>query len=307
MTQPDSPAPVAVDDASNPFTRDAAADAGDVQLATAAGRGDAQALEALLRRHQRWVYNIALRFMLNPDDAADLAQEALVRITTRIAQFEARASFRTWAYRIVFNCFMDARRGRLEGVIESFDAYGEALDRIPLQALTLPREQEPDRLWLVQEAKIGCMLGMLLCLDREQRLVYLLGEICEAPSPLAADVLGMTAVNFRKRLERARADLIAFMNDKCGLVRTSNPCRCEKKTRGFIEAGWVDAAARRFVPLHYRQMKEHAAAHAPLLGQLHEQRYAELFREHPLYEGGDLAGKLRALLDDSKALSSLRL
>lgn len=291
----------------NPFNRDSAADTSDTQLALAAGRGDADALEALIRRHQRWVYNLALRFMLSPDDAADLAQEALVRITTRIAQFEGRAGFRTWAYRIVFNCFRDAQRGALEGLIESFDAYGEALDRIPLQSLVLPREQEPDRQWLVHEAKIGCLLGMLLCLDREQRLVYLLGEIFEAPSPLAAEVLGLTATNFRKKLERARADLVSFMNDKCGLVRETNPCRCEKKTRGFIEAGWVDAARRRFVPVHYRQIKQHAAAYAPLLGALHEGGYADLYREQPLYEGTDLAGKLRALLDDPQARQGLRL
>lgn len=294
-------------DDANPFLRDAAADASDAQLAQAAGFGDAAALEALIRRHQRWVYSLALRFMLNPDDAADLAQEALVRITTRIAQFEARAGFRTWAYRIVFNCFMDARRGRLEGMIESFDAYGESLDRIPLQALVLPREQEPDRQWLVQEAKVGCLLGMLLCLDREQRLVYVLGEIFEAPSPLAAEVLGLTAANFRKKLERARADLLEFMNDRCGLVREANPCRCEKKTRGFIEAGWVDARQRRFVPLHYRQLKKHAAAYAPLLGRLHEEVAAALFREQPLHEGPDLAAGLRALLDDQQAREGLRL
>lgn len=291
----------------NPFTLDAAADASDAQLAQAAGRGDADALEALIRRHQRWVYNLALRFMLNPDDAADLTQEALVRITTRIAQFEGRAAFRTWAYRIVFNCFMDARRGKLEGVIESFDAYGEELDRIPLQALVLPREQEPDRQWLVQEAKVGCLLGMLLCLDREQRLVYLLGEVFEAPSPLAAEVLGLNAASFRKKLERARADLVGFMNDKCGLVRTSNPCRCEKKTRGFIEAGWVDARQRRFVPLHYRRLKEHAASHAPLLGYLHAEVAAALYREQPLYDGVDLSAWLRALLDDPKARQGLHL
>ena len=45
---------------------------------------------------------------------------------------------------------------------------------------------------------------------------------------------------FRKRLQRAPADLTAFMNDKCGLINEANLCRCEKKTRAFMDAGWLD-------------------------------------------------------------------
>ena len=81
---------------------------------------------------------------------------------------------------------------------------------------------------------------VLLCLDRDQRVAYVLGEIFEAPSKLAGEVLGISPAAFRKRLERSRRDLVAFMNEQCGLVDASNPCRCERKTRAFIEAGWVD-------------------------------------------------------------------
>ena len=62
-------------------------------IVTCAMAADRAALEALLRRHQRWVHAIAVRTVVSPAEAADLTQEALLRVVTRIGQFEAdRAS-----------------------------------------------------------------------------------------------------------------------------------------------------------------------------------------------------------------------
>ena len=86
-------------------------------------------------------------------------------------------------------------------------------------------------------------MGMLLCLDRKQRLIFTLGEILGASDTVGGEVLEMTADNFRQCLARARRDLHSFMNNQCGLVNKNNPCRCPKKTQGFIEQGHVDPAA----------------------------------------------------------------
>lgn len=88
---------------------------------------------------------------------------------------------------------------------------------------------------LVDEARITCTAGMLLCLDRGQRLIYILGEIFEVSDTVAAELLETSRENFRQRLARARRDLHNFMNDKCGLVNRANSCRCAKKTRGFMQ------------------------------------------------------------------------
>jgi hypothetical protein len=91
----------------------------------------------------------------------------------------------------------------------------------------------------VTEAMLACTSGTLLCLDREQRLAYILGAIFGVSDTIAAEVLEITPENYRQRLARARRDLRNFMNEKCGLVNQANPCRCAKKTRGFIQAGHV--------------------------------------------------------------------
>jgi len=280
----------------NPFRASEETDRGDVALALKAAGGDRAALEALLRRHQRWVYAIALRMTACPPDAADLAQEALLRVVTRIAQFEGRSSFRTWAYRIVMNCFVDAKRGRIEGMVTGFGQYGKDLDAIPLEELgSVPGVE---RRLLVEEAKVGCMLGMLLCLDREQRIAFVLGEVFECPSPLAAEILGITPAAFRKRLERARADLSAFMNEKCGLMNPASPCRCDRKTKGFIAAGMVDPAKLKFTSEHVRRIREDAPAKSRALDVLSEEHAPWLFREHPMLDGPDLAEHLSNLLNE---------
>lgn len=289
----------------NPFRAADDTDRGDVRLALSAAAGDRAALETLVRKHQRWVYAIVIRMMVSTADAADVTQEALVRVITRIGQFEGRSSFRTWAYRIVMNCFLDAKRGRLEAVVKSFEGYGEELDRIPVEDLEGPPSAE--RTLLVEEAKLGCMLGMLLCLDREQRTAFVLGEIFECPSPLAAEILDTTPAAFRKRLERARADLSAFMQERCGLMNPSNPCRCDKKTKGFIAAGWVDPASLKFTTARVRRVREDSPERSRALDTVYEERAPWLFRDHPMLDGPDVATQVTTLWQDEGLRRALEL
>ena len=271
----------------------------DLSLCTKAIDGDIEALTQLIRKYQKWTYNLALRLVVSPTDAEDLAQEAWIRIVTRLVQFQGKSAFQTWAYRIVVNLFLDGKRRKLEQMITSFSVYGEELDKLSLESLKLAPAQEPYRALIVEEAKVGCMLGMLLCLSREQRIVYVLGEIFEAPSAIAADILEITPTAFRKRLERSRRDLTNFMNEKCGLVNTNNPCRCQKKTRAFIKAGWVDTDSLKFTATHVSRLEQASPQRSQFLDRLTKDSYADLFRAHPILDGPDFASRLRELVGDS--------
>jgi len=92
-----------------------------------------------------------------------------------------------------------------------------------------PRNMSADANLLVTEAMIACTTGMLLCLDSEQRLTYILGQIFGVTDVVAAEVLEVTCENFRQRLARARRDLRNFMNDKCGLVNRANPADAPRR------------------------------------------------------------------------------
>jgi RNA polymerase sigma factor (sigma-70 family) len=280
----------------NPFADNAPTDLEDRALVARARSGDRTALEALVQRHQGWIYNIAIRMLYHPQDAEDATQEILIKAVTRLSSFEGRSSFRTWLYRIVVNHVLNMKRGRVEQTSISFRSYGEALDTTPDWDLPDPSNAPADMHLLVTEAMISCVSGMLLCLDREQRLTYILGEIFGVTDTVAAELLEISGENFRQRLARARRDLHNFMNDKCGLVNRANPCRCAKKTRGFIQAGHVDPENLLFARDHIRQVREVVPKAYETIRTLDDQ-CADIYRQHPFYQSPDLAPILRRLVE----------
>lgn len=87
----------------------------EAELVRQAQHGDADAYAALVVLHERFVYNLALRSLGNPDDAADAAQDAFVRAWTGLPKFRGESQFRTWLYRIVINlCINRSPRLRRE-------------------------------------------------------------------------------------------------------------------------------------------------------------------------------------------------
>jgi len=279
----------------NPLADNAPSEPEDQNLVPRARAGDRKALEDLIERHQAWIYNIALRMLFHPEDAEDATQEILVKVLTRLSSFEGRSSFRTWLYRVAFNHLLNMKRGREELKVTTFSAYSDALDSTPDLELADPKDGSPEANLLVTEVMLACTSGMLLCLDREQRLTYVLGAIFSVSDSVGADVLEITAESFRQRLTRARRDLRNFMNDKCGLVNKSNPCRCAKKTRGFIQEGHVDPNNLLFARGRMSEVREAAPKVYETIKTLDDQ-CAEIYRGHPFYKPPDLAQMVRKLV-----------
>jgi RNA polymerase sigma factor (sigma-70 family) len=279
----------------NPLADSASTDEGDRILVARARSGDRAGLEELVRRHQGWIYNIAIRMLHHPHDAEDATQEILLKAVTRLSSFEDRSSFRTWLYRIVVNHVLNMKRGRIEREGLTLQSFAEDLDATPDSDLPERSSGSPDVRLLVAEAMMTCTSGMLLCLDRQQRLTYILGEILEVNDTVGAELLEISRDNFRQRLARARRDLHSFMEGECGLVNPTNPCRCAKKTRGFIEAGYVDPENLVFERGHVQQVREVVPTALETIRTLDE-RCAAVFREHPFHEASDLTLMLRRLL-----------
>jgi RNA polymerase sigma factor (sigma-70 family) len=278
----------------NPLA-DTTSDTDDQVLVGLVQKGDDGALEALVTRHRPWIYNLALRMVYLPQDADDATQEILVKVVTKLSTFEGRSRVRTWLYRIAVNHLLNMKRTRADEAEWTFERYGRGLDSAP--DLDLPdRSTVPaDVQLLVDEARIGCSMGMLLCLDRPQRLAYVLGEIFGAPDAVGAELLGVSREAFRQRLSRARKDLHQFMDGKCGLVNTANPCRCAKKTQAFINAGFVDPTHLLFATTHVTRVRDVAPQVHDDVNAL-DAAYAAVHRDQPFQQPPALAGAIRRLL-----------
>ena len=282
----------------NPFKSGYEDHSPDLQLIEEALNGSGQALEALVNRHQHYIYNIAFKMVMNPFDAEDITQEVLIKMVTKLAQFQGNSNFKTWLYRITFNHFLKMKKQRMETLITTFDAYGEGLDQV--KDVGLSEVEKIEQKEVIEEAKLSCMSGMLLCLNRTQRLVYILGEIFEADHNIGAELLDISKANFRKRLERARKDMYQFMNKKCGLINKNNPCRCARKTTGFIQNGWVDPEKRKFNAHYLKSIAEKLEVKNQKLTTLIEEEYKDLFQKGPFQEKVHVDRLMKSVLGDQK-------
>lgn len=257
--------------------------------------GNKQALEDLIKKYQDWIFNIALTFVGDKDEAADLTQEVLIKIVTKLGSFKQESSFKTWIYRIVKNYFLNMKRGKYEINTPTFEQFGQGIDQLPNESLSDYSFEVEDKL-LVKEAKISCMKGMLLCLDREQRLIYIIGELFEFTDVIGSEIMEVSKENFRVKLHRAKKQLYNFMNNKCGLVNKNNPCRCSRKTAGFIKMGFVDP-----VNLHFQ--KHRLAKINEVIDQKIEtyndeviSEYQKLYQEHPFIQSLDKLESIKKIL-----------
>ncbi len=268
----------------------------DVDLIFAAREGSKLAFGNLIKKHQHYIYNVALKFVLSPFDAEDITQEVLIKVITNLADFKGESHFRTWLYRITFNHFMRLKKNNLENFITTFDNYGAELDKMQDEELTAIEKIELQA--QIEDAKLGCMSGMLLCLDREQRLVYILGELYNIDHKLGAEILDISKDNFRQKLSRARRDLYNFMHLKCGLVNTANPCRCDRKTKAFIKAGWVDKDKLKFNTEYVKTITDMAPQKLDKLLDINNLAYLTLFKNHPFQEKTHIENLIGRILND---------
>jgi RNA polymerase sigma factor (sigma-70 family) len=267
----------------------------DKALITKAIEDDKKALEQILEQYRDWIFNVSLSFVAHRDDAADITQEVLIKILTKLSTFKQESDFKTWVYRIVKNHFLNMKRKKYEMYSMTFDSFARDLDEIPDEELSGHHFEVEEKL-LVEEAKLSCMKAMLLCLDREQRLIFILGELFEFPDSIGSEVMEISKENFRVKLHRAKQQLYNFMDNKCGLINKKNPCRCARKTTSYIKLGFVDP-----VSLHF-QRDAIATIDSVVQGRVDSfttevfSDYRRIFVQHPFLKAPNTLASIHTLL-----------
>jgi RNA polymerase sigma factor (sigma-70 family) len=208
-------------------------------LALTAQEGDRAALDALCRAVQQPMYRLALRFCGHPADAEDAAQEVMIRLVTNLGSFEGRSRFTTWAYTVAVRQLLRTARRGAEASVAGPGPFAAFIDTHAADPAYEPASQvEYDE--LCADVRLSCTYGMLLCLSRDQRIAYLLGDLLGFSDAEGVEICGITRAAFRQRLARARAVMRRLMGERCGLVRADNPCRCDRLVRASIDRGILD-------------------------------------------------------------------
>lgn len=270
-------------------------DAPDQVLVNEILEGNKSSLNGLILRHQPYIYNIAWKMIGDPIKAEDLTQEALLKIISNLSSFQGKSSFRTWAYRIVRNHFLNDQKKPSNLFASSFEDLGNMLDSSA--SIDLSLEEQEIKKEEIREVRLQCLSGMLLCLTKEQRLIYIIGDIFGADHTIGSEIMEVSKDNYRKKLSNARKDLHNFMLNKCGLVNKANPCRCHKKVTVAVEAGMIDAKNLLFNQKEFSTFKAALEPDASYLVDKSQELYTELHRDHSFKTQFDKKSFLELILE----------
>lgn len=187
----------------------------DEELMLLYAQGHQRAFELLLKRHERGVYNFALRSTGRKDQAEDLTQEVFMRVIRSAPKYKKSARFTTWLYTIARNLCIDrARRTGRRGEVslnrpigkddEGGRTYQDNLsdDKAEAGNVTLVRQQFRERLEVA-----------LAALPEEQREVFLLREVSGLKFREIADIVGTSENTIKSRMRYALETLRGYMEE----------------------------------------------------------------------------------------------
>ncbi|MCA3237579.1 MAG: RNA polymerase sigma factor [Curvibacter sp.] len=271
------------------------------QTIALAVQGQLAAIDEIIEQVQPGIFNLAVRMLGNRDDAADATQEILLKVITHLSEFRATAAFSTWVYRVAKNHLLTALTRSRESPEISLEALGDSLGQGLLfnQTLASPygehRVLQPEEKLEAKQIALGCTQKMLMSLDREQRLSYILDTVFGLSSTEAAAVLEVSADAHRQRLSRARSRLNRFAGTFCGLASETAACQCEKQIPAVRHlAAAPGAAPRPLVAIHPTEQAELLGNFEALvrLGDA-----SALIKAHPAYRSPDrMRQAIRAVL-----------
>ena len=270
----------------------------NLELVNKSLNGDKKSLEKLIKLHEAFIYNVAWKYTNDQNNALDLTQEVLIKVVTKLSTFQGKSSFRTWLYRIVVNQFFDTKRRPMEDRWVDFDDFAHELNAIPSPELSFEEEQE--QVLRTKTARNRCMSGMLMCLTREQRLLYIIGDVFQINHNIGAEVFNISKDNYRKKLSRTRKEFHAFMNRQCGLVNKENPCRCSKKAKAMEAAGRMKTDEKLFDPKYSATIAKYVEEVADEAADIVDKKYIEFFQDHPTKEDFSKETVINEIINDKE-------
>ncbi|GJQ28954.1 MAG: RNA polymerase subunit sigma-24 [Phycisphaerae bacterium] len=214
----------------NPPRDDASDDATDLRIIDAIRRGDPAGWNTLITRYQDRLFAVCVRMVHNRDLAADLTQDAFVKLIQGLPSFDGRAKFSTWAIRVTMNVCLSRlrseklrRHASLEALSESDDGTRSSSGREA--GFEQGREQSTSDGVELHEDRAR-VLAALRELDPDQRSVIILSDCHGQSYEQIAAVLGVAVGTVKSRLFRARTalrDAVEAMSKSPPERRTSHP------------------------------------------------------------------------------------
>jgi RNA polymerase sigma-70 factor (ECF subfamily) len=161
-------------------------------------RGDTDAFEILVRRHEKTIFNLVYRMLGDYDDAAEVSQEVFLSAYRAIREFRGDANFSTWLYRIALNHATTRRR-----ILSS-----RRQKIVPLHETEPPSDPELGPAEALERKEIRQRVQSAINkLEPEDAAIILLRDLQDVPYEELARVLDIPIGTVKSRLHRARQAL----------------------------------------------------------------------------------------------------
>ncbi len=176
--------------------------------------GDAAAWEAIVRLHNRRIYNLCYRFTNSPHDAEDLTQEVFIRVYRTLASYSVeKGAFTTWLTTLTRNLLVDHfRRSKQDRVTDSMDAgLGDEDDSLRLSDQIADKGPAPDDRVASQETQ-AMVRAALAKISPDLREAVILRDLQDMDYKEIAQVLRVPEGTVKSRINRGRMELARLIS-----------------------------------------------------------------------------------------------
>lgn len=195
------------------------------ELIQRAQQGDPESIGALLLGQQQYIYGIAMSVLRQPEDAADLTQEACMKLLRVLPQYNGESRFTTWLYRLVVNLGRDELRRRGRRVLEMppmSDDDGGTLD--PFQAIADDDRWSDPALVATNSELQGEIRRALDCLEDHYRLALTLYYFEDLRYNDIAEILDVPLNTVKSYIRRGKERLaLAMASLEAEAIQASRP------------------------------------------------------------------------------------
>jgi len=177
----------------------------DRPLVHLARKGDYSAFDALVSKHERRLYGLALRIVRHRHDAEEVVQQTFVSVIEHLQDFREESTFQTWLTRIATNHALALLRKRSNRPTVEFreESSEEGYAQVPHPQYIAAWRNDPSE--LAQRRETARLLREALDeLDEKYRLVFLLRDVEGLSTRETAQALQISESNAKVRLLRAR-------------------------------------------------------------------------------------------------------
>ena len=184
----------------------------DLSLARQAAAGNDDAFSVIVDRYSRLVYNMALRSVSSPEDAADISQDTFLKAWRSIGSFRGDCALSTWLCRIALNCCCDharsAKRHRVLSLTVQEDEDSKVLDLPDTDVTAMPEEE------LTRQTEIEAVREAIDSLPEDQKMIITMRDITGLSYAEIAGTLGLEMGTVKSRINRARGNVKKFLIER---------------------------------------------------------------------------------------------